>query len=94
MLFRAQLRIPWLAGWRPFIMRYATSQAHDKRQSRCNFHIGSLDDCRGIGGGREGRPRQSRISRMASGGRGVQRVLTSSPHRRHSKTSNENARLI
>ena len=46
-----------------------------------------MSDTGATGGGLEGRPRQSRILRMASGGWIAQRILMRPPQRVHSKTS-------
>jgi hypothetical protein len=46
-----------------------------------------------IGGGLEGRPRQSRILRIASGGWIAARILMRAPHRAHAKTGTEKTRL-
>jgi hypothetical protein len=46
-----------------------------------------MPDAGATGGGLEGRPGQSRILRMASGGWIAQRILMRPPQRVHSKTS-------
>jgi hypothetical protein len=46
-----------------------------------------------IGGGLEGKPKQSRVLRIASGGSMAARILMRPPQRGHSKTSIEKERF-
>ena len=63
-------------------------------QKKLSSSISRSGIARAIGGGREGRPRQSSILRMASGGWIAARILMRPPHRGHSKTSIERTRRI
>ena len=64
-----------------------------RRQNSVSVGCG-LQRAGATGGGREGRPRESRILRATTGSSMAARIRIRERHRGHSKTSNANTRAI